>query len=503
MRSKTISPPPIKLQQALDWLAEPPPDDPLLDLVPLRKHLAAIASLGLPVLHRLKIDELLQQRADRIDETLTLMLLDVKLPLPIHLGTVAQGLIGLRAELGETWLKVAGDADPQELARVHRSRPQICLQGIINLSRQLITTLLIAIPTPMNFWRNAQALYHAARESVDPTATLPAEISAIDARFKAMLALTAAQPEGLTPREIAFLADYLVTNGAAARIDMIRPEGSGDWFWLDANLDRPPVALLRLMPEGGPCLYFRFGELADLAAGHLDQLNDGVPPSSLGLPLQAAGADYRNALERARQCWVAPRRRNFSRRMQSLNVDVCTQLSSLWAALVSDSKNEPKSDACELTYSNWTILNDGPSGYAIVHVVGEVTGIVAGCAVGLRTGEGAGWQICLVRWARSKSSSHVEMGLEVLAPSATPVRIQTLTSRSPEPPVPALLLPALPNLNRSEAILAARGDRNVRPFTLLQEHGDHLQIAECMPHRTLIETSSVEVFEFIRNPTAG
>jgi hypothetical protein len=37
------------------------------------------------------------------------------------------------------------------------------------------------------------------------------------------------------------------------------------------------------MPDGGPCLYFRFGELADLAAHHLDQLNDGVPPLSLGL----------------------------------------------------------------------------------------------------------------------------------------------------------------------------------------------------------------------------
>lgn len=503
MRSKKITPPPIKLQQALDWLAEALQDDPLLDLVPVRNHLAAIASLELPVLHRLKIDELLQQRADRIDDALTPLLLDVKLPLPIHLGTVAQGLIGLRAELGETWLSVAGEADPQDLARVHHSKPQICLQGVINLSRQLVATLLIAIPTPLNFWRNAQALYHGAHESVDPTATLPAEMSAIDAHFKAMLALTAAQPEGLTPREIAFLADYLKIHAMATRIDTIRPEGSGDWFWLDASLDQPPVALRRLMPDGGPCLYFRFGELADLAAQHLDQLNDGVPPSSLGLPLQAAGADYRNALERARQCWVAPRRRNFNRRTQSLNVEVCTQLSSLWAALVSDSQKEPTSDTCELTYSDWTLLNDGPSGYAIAHVVGEVTGIVAGCAVGLRTGDGAGWQICLVRWARSKSSSHVEMGLEVLAPSAMPVRIQTLTSRNPEPPVPALLLPALPNVNRSEAILAARGDHNVRPFTLLHEHGDHLQIVECMPHRSLIETSSIEVFEFIRNPTAS
>ena len=48
-----------------------------------------------------------------------------------------------------------------------------------------------------------------------------------------------------------------------------------------------------------------------------------------------------------------------------------------------------------------------------------------------------------------------------------------------------------------------RGDYNVRPFTLLQEHGDQLQVAECMPHRSLVETSSIEVFEFIRNPAAN
>lgn len=498
-RKKTSPPPPMQLQQALDWLAEPKQDDPLLDLVPLRNHIAAVGSLGLPVLHRLKIDELLQQRAERIDEALTPLLLDVKLPLPIHLGTVAQGLISLRAELGETWLQVAGDADPQELARIHRSRTQICLQGIFNLSRQFVATLLISIPSPINFWRNAQALYHRAHDSVDPTSTLPAEMGAIDARFKAMLALTAAQPEGLAPREIAFLADYLETHATATRIDLIRPETAGDWFWLDANLDQPPVALARLQPGNGSCLYFRFGELADLAARHLDQLNDGVPPLSLGLPIQAAGADYRNALERARQCWAAPRRRSFNRRPQALRVEVCTQLSTLWTALDNEVQQEPKSTDCELTFSDWAMLNESPSGYAIVHVVGEVTGIVPGCAVGLRTGVGAAWQICLVRWARSKSSTHVELGLEVLAPSASPVRIQALSTRNPEPPIPALLLPALPGLNRSEAILAVRGDYNVRPFTLLQEQETRLLVVECMPHRSLIETSSVEVFEFIRN----
>ena len=72
-----------------------------------------------------------------------------------------------------------------------------------------------------------------------------------------------------------------------------------------------------------------------------------------------------------------------------------------------------------------------------------------------------------------------------------------------EPPIPALLLPALPALHRAEAILAVRGDYNARPFTLLQEEDGHLKIVECMPHRSVIETSSVEVFEFIRNTAAS
>jgi hypothetical protein len=257
-----------------------------------------------------------------------------------------------------------------------------------------------------------------------------------------------------------------------------------------------------MQPQDGACLYFRFGDLAEQAARDLDQLNEGIPPHSLGLPLQAAGADYRNALERARQCWAAPRRRSFNRRPQSLEIEVCTQLSSLWNALSSEPPSEPAAASCELTYSDWTMLNEGPSGYAIVHVVGAVTGIIPGCAVGLRTGAGAAWQICLVRWARSKNSLHVEMGLEVLSPSATPVRIQALNSRHQEPPVAALLLPALPTINRGESILAGRGDYNARAFTLLHEKEDHLQIAECIPHRSLIETSSVEVFEFIRNQDA-
>jgi hypothetical protein len=67
-RRPTTSQPTPQLQLALDWLAEPKPDDPLLDLVPLRHHVAARSAVSVcRSLHRLKIDELLQERAERID----------------------------------------------------------------------------------------------------------------------------------------------------------------------------------------------------------------------------------------------------------------------------------------------------------------------------------------------------------------------------------------------------------------------------------------------------
>ena len=87
-----------------------------------------------------------------------------------------------------------------------------------------------------------------------------------------------------------------------------------------------------------------------------------------------------------------------------------------------------------------------------------------------------------------------------MAPHAQAIRIQPDGHRQ-QSPVAALLLPPLPAINRGEAILAARGEYNLRPFTLLHERDGRLQIVECTPGRSIAETSSVEIFEFQRQST--
>jgi hypothetical protein len=489
-----------ELQQVLDWLTGPGADDPLLDLGPLRKHVMAINALERPALHRLKIAELLQFRAEQIDGTLHPLLLDAKLPLPENLAMVAQGLIELRAELGKTWLAIARDADPAELQRVHRNSLQICLRGLDNFSRQLTASLLVASPAPAGLWSNTQTLYHHAIESVDPTATYPAEMAMIEVRLKAMLALAAAQPEGLTPRELAFLASYLIDHAVALQMSPLAPATTGNWLWIETSEDQPPVSLARRAPASGQPLFFHCQELAELAGKELAQLAEGVTPGALGLPIQAAGSDYRNALERARQCWLAPRKRSYNRKKKAAGtetVEVCIHLGSLWAALGGSTSEKPPGDITDIAMSGWGLLNEGPAGCALMHVSGTVEGIVPGCTIGVRTDVNAAWQICLVRWARNESRENIALGIEVLAPYAEAVRIQPDSNRQ-QSPVAALLLPPLPAINRGEAILAARGEYNLRPFALLHERNGRLQVVECVPGRSIAETASVEVFEFQR-----
>jgi hypothetical protein len=503
MNRTALPAPSPELQQVLDWLTSPGADDPLLDLLPLRNHVVTINALERPALHRLKIAELLQFRAEQIDDTLHPLLLDAKLPLPEHLAKIAQGLIDLRAELGSTWLAIARDIDPAELQRVHRNSLQICLRGLDNFSRQLVASLLVASPAPAGLWRNTQALYHQAIEGVDPTATYPAEMALIEVRLKAMLALAAAQPEGLTPRELAFLASYLVDHAVALQMSPLAPTTTENWLWIETSEDQPPVTLARRTPASGQPLFFHCQDLADLAGKELAQLAEGATPSSLGLPIQAAGSDYRNALERARQCWMAPRKRSYNRKKKvagTENVEVCIHLGSLWEALCGTTHEKPASEKTDVTMSGWGLLNEGPAGYALMHISGAVEGIVPGCAIGIRTGAHAAWQICLVRWARNESREHIALGIEVMAPHAQAIRIQPDGHRQ-QSPVAALLLPPLPAINRGEAILAARGEYNLRPFTLLHERDGRLQIVECTPGRSIAETSSVEIFEFQRQST--
>jgi hypothetical protein len=140
--------------------------------------------------------------------------------------------------------------------------------------------------------------------------------------------------------------------------------------------------------------------------------------------------------------------RSFNRRAQITAVSVCTQLSSLWAALVNEAQPEPKLPIeCELTYSDWTCSTKVRPDTRSSMWSARSPAIVPGCAVGLRTGTGAGLaDLPGALGPQQGAAAMSNWAWKSLHRRRSRCGYRPLASRAPEPPIPALLLPALPAL---------------------------------------------------------
>ena len=106
-----------------------------------------------------------------------------------------------------------------------------------------------------------------------------------------------------------------------------------------------------------------------------------------------------------------------------------------------------------------------------------------------------------MRWIRSGASERVEIGIEFVAPEAQPVRV--VGGSADEEAVPGLLLPALPQIGRREALLIARGRHAQQHFNLVMEKKGKVMLTTCVPGPLIQQTSSVEIFEFERTRLPG
>lgn len=483
----------LSLQSALAWLETPLPADPVEDLPPLRALLIALNEDDIDGARLLERLELIGPRANALSVALKPKLLDANLPLAHRMRDIAETLIDMHVTLAECYQRVASEVNSAALPTIRTEVPLLCASAMQNLARQFEVSLLVAAPVPPGMWARAQTLYYLMRHSFTLDETLPGTTALADKLLKEMLALAAAQPEGLTPRETSFLMCYLARYAVAVDISAKMPEHGDEWFWLKDTRDQAPMAVVRRAPPAaGRLLFFSCAELGQTTLELIARLTAGEPPEDLGLPTEAQLPAYIEVLRRAQGRWGAPAKRQFTRRHKSHRVQVCTNPGMLWQILGG------KEDSDE-AISDWMVLNESPEGYAMMHVSGLIMGLVTGSAVGLRSEANKPWNISIVRWARSDNEEHVEIGLELVSPGAQPVHIAAHGAPAGEAPVAALLLPPLPRLGRGETLLTTRGQFCLGRFSLIQDH-PRLRISECEPGKLAVRTSSIEIFEFRRDP---
>jgi hypothetical protein len=145
--------------------------------------------------------------------------------------------------------------------------------------------------------------------------------------------------------------------------------------------------------------------------------------------------------------------------------------------------------------STWDVDDEGAGGLALSKSGDIKLHIQVGDLLITRTpGEGNPWTVGVIRWVRSTGVSHIEIGVQHLAPNAEPVVIKTVNEQGEESDfLPALLLPEIKPLKQPQTLITNRGV--FRPDTgVFMDNGYRLY--RIAPTRLIEANHSFEQFGF-------
>lgn len=499
----TLSSRPVRstddVAHVLDWLASPIMEDPAQDLAQLVGELAALERANLEHAHYHRILDLFYERTYRVSKTLKAGIVNAPLPLGIELRATTTLLVNAFERVAAGYEFLLSEAS--QLAYSKRRHPaQVAAHALHCLAGAQEMCCMMSSPPPADLWRRAHALAKSAQEHYDPDATavtsVPQDAEMI---YKRLLALAASQPEGFSPIDIGLVCDYLSQYSGTVSLQKSPPVQEEFWYWVDVNRDIGPMPPNRRIPaDHGELLFCSFQLLARLLGEQISAIDSGMPAGNLRLPDGAAARSGQATLKRLQSHWASPPHRQHSRRHSNFRAQVCIGLTELWYML----EQGEAPDGAQVSnphITEWMVLNEGPAGYAIMHVSGEVEGLTPGSAIALRQEADQPWSICVVRWMRSENPEHIELGLEMVAPVASSVRLMFRNGDPTQQPTMGLLLPAVPALRDNAAVLAPSGVYTSRRFFIVSgENKTHIMQGRLLSMD--LQTGAIELFQFEPDP---
>lgn len=479
----------------LEWLATPPSADLIEEALKLNQQLDALHSPTIQSSQFHSCIELFYSRALRLCVEHRRDLRGHVLPLPAQqmnrARNVAEGL--KRVALG--FERVLTDADARAGTPQKRLNETASARALRLLGEHFLTMTQAGMEVESEIWRLAYRLYALSRIELGTLEPAGSPVETALFAYKRLLAMISLEPQSLSPGELDWAAEYLARISGQVHVQEQRPSAlEGAWYWLDPHSGAEPQACVRRdPPEGKSLLFFSTTGLARRAGEQLARHEGGRGGNELGVDPSFPDVQPAALLERLRQRWATPPKREQPRRKQGYTVEACVGLPNIWAVLHSNDK-QPQS-----LVSHWTVSNESPGGYAIMQLQGRASGLSAGMAVALRRDALDPWSLCVVRWLRSDAAEHVEIGLQMVSRGAIPVQVGFRGSDAANSMVCALVLPVLPALRQHQAVMAPAGTYVSRRFALVSDI-DRIYIAQCRLLTLDLQTSNVELFQFEIDP---
>ncbi|MBS1198173.1 MAG: hypothetical protein H6R18_1958 [Proteobacteria bacterium] len=484
----------LETRPIVEWLAASHDNTRPEDVPALRKHLETLRNAQLSAARRVQLLDFLYEHSVKVVSSILPDLRNIPLPVSRKSRQDIRSAQDLLESLSQDYLSLIDSTFESEESEKLRSPEVAIWRAVKCLALHLMMSHLASAPPEVGIWRMLHDAHGSARHYDLTDRRIPRQERTLEELYLSSMLLACCQPSSFSAVELEFIADYIqICVDSVSLLEEV-PPGQEGLFWIDPHRDAPVYALSRRNPPPDTSvLFLACDAAARCARDHLDALEKGYPANQLDLPDYAETPAGHGVLRRLIARWGRPPKRKYPRRRHSYRATLCAGLEELWCLL-----DKPDSDPPDA--SEWMILNESAEGWAMMHLSGKTEHLHVGDLVAVRPEAENGapapaWTVCIVRWALSENPEHIEMGLQVLAPTALPAVLAVCRNGSGLEQGEALLLPRIPPLRPTEALVVPTGllDGQPEKFTIVIGN-DNIVIRELRTIAICDQTASVEVF---------
>ncbi len=508
-------------KEARAWLASLPLVDSGEAARDIYQALYTLNRLDVAPHTRLELMELYRDPVATVSAVLHSQFAGLALPLPAGIRQLAEFIRQLQMEMAIGYKCAIRDLQAARIPWGKKSQLTLANERAMwYLGEVLLRSYQVYMPQPAGVWREVHALYRYAEEEgrlmqvIEAPAEKTAAAVTISQRYSRIVLLALCNPYQLPQNECNHVNAFLDTKADRAllsrQLEVPDPVGH---FLIDLSADAPPCPFPQQRPpQASPDLrVLNTIELARTVHSFVRRLEQGESARFLNLGSELPDAAAREMLRRMIKFWGLTPKRQYSRTKTRGHISLCSGINALhffgggrkpFMPPDRDTQKEPSQETTQtrgklaqgaavqaqqrektmappvspttsglphwladtklstpeiFPVDRWQLRDESARGLLLAregevgsHVrVGDVIGIQGAYDTEV-------WHVGVIRWIKSPAPRQVEMGVERIAPELTPIAVKPVSDTNRRYSQ-ALLLPAMPVLQRPATILAARG----------------------------------------------
>ncbi len=315
-----------------------------------------------------------------------------------------------------------------------------------------------------SLWAELHQLYFCAlQQSAEKLAVRDQlavnNVSSVNLVYTQVLLMALADPQHLAIADILKTDVYLsnIAEHAELRpLGLVENPAGVFLIALDGNKPPTPFAKNQDVPDGTTDILLVTVNLARQIHQHIKLLQEGVVPDDGYLPSYALEGHYEDLLSRLIKNFGKVQQRVFSRTKKSDGIELGIGLIAAHHLLQEGSSTFAKVHNIEgaIKPSRWQVLNVGAGGYALRKFSSSQASARIGDVVAMKNSKSKQWELAVLRWANMNDMNQLDVGLELISPSAVAFTAK-FESSAMEGEI--LLLPELSAIKQAASVITARG----------------------------------------------